>query len=406
MLAVLNQEARMKTFLLVLLVLFGVAAFLQVEFYFTVVYLLFVLVLLSKLWAQRTTEALQVERRFVGRAFQGDHVEVALTLRNPSGLPLPWVEINELLPVQLLNPPFYRRVFSLGRHETRHFDYTLLCRRRGYYPLGPLQIRTGDLFGLHGNQLTSAAPDHLIVYPRIVPLQQLGLPTRSPLAALPARSPLFEDPSHVVGLRGYQRGDSPRRIHWTATASSGQLLVKQYQPAIARETLICLDLNEEQYEHGVRFSATELAIVVAASLASHIVGREGLPVGLAMAGWDPLRGEPMPGALAPRRERAHLMALLEQLARVQLAAGLPFAEIVRRESVKLSWGSTIAVITGKESDALLDTLLYLKRASFAVALILVQSSYPSAALKQRAALLRLPLYHVWDEQDIEGWRSE
>ena len=42
--------------------------------------------------------------------------------------------------------------------------------------------------------------------------ETLGLPTRSPLAALATHNPVFEDPSRVTGVRDYQRGDSPRRI--------------------------------------------------------------------------------------------------------------------------------------------------------------------------------------------------
>ncbi|NIN74493.1 MAG: DUF58 domain-containing protein, partial [Xanthomonadales bacterium] len=98
-------------------------------------------------------------------------------------------------------------------------------------------MQTGDLLGIERRSVARAEPSYLTVYPRVVPLQKLGLPTRSPLVALPAGAHLFEDPARVMGVRDYQPGDSPRRIHWTATASAGRLLVKQYQPAIARETL-------------------------------------------------------------------------------------------------------------------------------------------------------------------------
>ncbi|MDQ4075432.1 MAG: DUF58 domain-containing protein [Chloroflexota bacterium] len=395
----------MRYFVPVLLTLFVLAALLRVDFYFTIVYLLLALFLLSRLWTQRTVNALHVRRRYSERAFLGDRVEVEVILQNRSGLPMPWVELNEQLPVELRIPPFYRRVLSLGRQEQCDLQYTLVCRRRGYYPIGPLQIRTGDLFGFHRNQSLTLPPDHLIVYPKVVPLQQLGLPTRSPLVSLPAHSPLFEDPSRVMGVRAYQRGDSPRRIHWTATAGAGQLLVKQYQPAIARETLICLDLNEEDFERGVRFTATELAVVVAASLATHIIVREGLPAGLAVAAWDPLQEKQTSSTLLPRSERAHLMYLLELLARVQVTEGMPFAEMIRQESARLPWGATIVVIAGAEGESLLDTLLYLQRAGFAVALVLVQSNAPSTALKERAALLRIPIHRVWNERDIEAWTT-
>jgi uncharacterized protein (DUF58 family) len=224
------------------------------------------------------------------------------------------------------------------------------------------------------------------------------------LAALPARSYLFEDPVRVMGVRDYLPGDSPRRIHWSATASAGHLLVKQYQSAIARDTLICLDMDQEDYERGQRFTATELAIIVAASIASHIVMREGLPVGLTTEARDPILNDQAHFHLPPRSERAHLMSMLDVLARVQAASGAPFVELLRRASVDLTWGATLAVITGRESEALFDILAHLRRAGFAVALILVQSGRPSEELKKRADLLHMPIHRIWREQDLEAWR--
>jgi uncharacterized protein (DUF58 family) len=393
----------MRKFVPFLLGLFAIAALLRVDFFFTIVYLFFAVYLLSRLWARRTVERLRVQRNFVERAFFEDRVRVDVTVQNVGWLPIPWLEINETLPIQLIAPPFQRHVVSMGPRERRRFSYTLSCRRRGYYPIGPLTMQTGDLLGIERRSLARAEPSYLTVYPRVVPLQKLGLPTRSPLVALPAQSPLFEDPARIMGVRDYQPGDSPRRIHWTATASTGRLLVKQYQPAIARETLICLDMDQEDYERGQRYTATELAIVVAASIASHIIVREGLPVGLATEARDPLLDDRTGFFLSPRPERAHLMSLLEVLARVQVTSATSFVDRLRRESVKLSWGATLTVITGRESEALFDTLVYLRRAGFAVALILVQSGRPSAILQKRADLLKVPVPRVWREHDLETW---
>jgi uncharacterized protein (DUF58 family) len=207
-----------------------------------------------------------------------------------------------------------------------------------------------------------------------------------------------------MGVRDYQPGDSPRRIHWTATASAGRVLVKQYQPAIARDTLICLDMDQEDYERGQRFTATELAIVVAASVASHIVMREGLPVGLSTEARDPLLNDQAHFYLPPRSERAHLMSLLEVLARVQVASEAPFVELLQRASVNSTWGATLVVITGRESEALFDTLVSLQRAGFAVALILIQPGHPPDELKKQADLVHMPIHRVWREWDLETWR--
>jgi uncharacterized protein (DUF58 family) len=402
----------MRNFVPFLLILFLIAALLRLDFFFTIAYLFFTVYLLSRLWARHTINHLSVQRQFADRAFPGEQVTVALTVQNDTRLPVPWLEVNESLPVDLAAPPLFRRVLSLDPHERCPLHYTLHCRRRGYYRVGPLTVRTGDLFGLEPHVHARTEPDHVIVYPRVIPLQELDLPTRSPLVAMPAQAHLFEDPTRIMGVRDYQRGDPLRRIHWTATATAGRLLVKRYQPSIARETWICLDLDEADYARRQRYTATELAIVVAASIANHIVVREGLPAGLITEGNDPLSEQdppvPLQFHLPPRSERSHLMSLLEVLARVQITSGTRFADLLRRESAKFSWGATLSIITGRESEELFDTLVALRQAGFAVSLILVQPVHPSAELQKRADLLGVPIHRVWAistvEQDLEIWR--
>jgi uncharacterized protein (DUF58 family) len=385
-----------------LLLLFVIAAFLRVDFFFTVVYLLLTVVLISRVWVQRAASQLSAAREFTPRAFPGDRVAVDLTVRNAGWLPVPWLEVDESRSVELASSPF-QRVVSLGRREERTFAYTVVCRRRGVHPIGPLTLRTGDLLGVARRRFVRLEADHVIVYPRVVPLRQLGLPTRSPHVALPATAHLFEDPARIMGVRGYQRGDSQRRIHWPATARTGQLLVKQYQPAIARETLVCLSLNREDYARRTWYSATELAIVVAASIANHVILREKLPAGLLTEAWDPLAEETVPFSLPMRSERAHLMSILEVLARVEVAPDAVFVDLLRRQSVKLPWGTTLTVVTGRGDQAMLNTLVYLRRAGFAISLVLVQPGDPADALQDQADLLGIPVHRVWREADLEAW---
>ena len=250
----------MSYFLFFLVTLFIIAAYLRVEFFFTLLYLFLIVYLLARVWARRSLVRLRTHRQYTDHAFFGDQVLVDAVVQNASWLPVPWLELHESLPVQLTTPPFHRAVVSLGSREKTRFQYTLHCRQRGYYAIGPLTLQTGDLLGMIGRSQVQLPPQTIIVYPQILPLHQLGLPTHSPMVALPATSHLFEDPTRVMGVRDYQQGDSPRRIHWTATASADRLLVKQYQPSIARETLICLDLNEDDYGARQRLTATELSI--------------------------------------------------------------------------------------------------------------------------------------------------
>ena len=127
-------------------------------------------------------------------------------------------------------------------------------------------------------------------------------------------------------------------------------------------------------------------------------------MGLATEAQDPLLEEQVRFFLPPSSERTHLMSLLEVLARAQVASGTSFVGLLRQESLRLSWGATVLVITGRESAPLFDMLVYLRRAGFAVALVLVQPGRPSAELQKQADLLKLPVHRVWRAQDLEGWR--
>ena len=422
----------MQHLLPLLIGLLLLAAFLRIDSYFYLVYLLAAAALLGRLWALRSLRRLRAERRLVNRAFPGETIPVELHIANNGRLPVPWVEMHDSLPVEMATPPYFRQVLTLLPRQERRFSYTLSAAKRGFYLIGPLVWRTGDLLGFAPQATDRHPPEHVIIYPRVVPLERLGLPTRSPLASLPAPAPLFEDPANIIGVQPYQAGDSPRRIHWTATAATGQLLVKRYRPAIARETLICLDLDQGDYPFQRLYVASELAITTAASLANHIIVREGLSVGLATQALDPLEDRITTMSLPAKRGRAHLMDLLEILARAQTyarpappfeenegasgnaeasgdagaaSAPLPITTFLRTQSVNLSWGATILLITGHATDEIYHVLLHLRRQGFAVALVLVMPAPPEPGDAfggdGEGRPGKLPVYRVWREEELD-----
>lgn len=204
-----------------------------------------------------------------------------------------------------------------------------------------------------------------------------------------------------MGVRDYAWGDNPRHIHWTATASTGQIMVKQFEPGIARDTAIFLNMAWTDSNRSKQRLGIELAITVAASLAHHIVAVEKLPVGLHTLAADPLTDAVERFSMPPRKGRDQLRHILEILARIQAAEteNLNFPEWLQQEVVHLSWGTTLAVITHAPSEQLLGVLHGARQSGFTPVLVFIRWH----RRHQEMASFAFPAVDIWEEKDIERW---
>ncbi len=393
-----------NTFFLLLTVLTVLAIFLREDTLLTLVYFLVGVYALSRWWIRRAATAVEYSRSFQQRAFLYEKVPVQLEVINRRWLPVPWLQLIETLPLELIVPNTYRAVTTLGPYDRQRFTYILHADRRGYYTIGPVHFRSGDVIGLTDEFDTEGLTDHLIVYPKIISFTQVRLPSRSPSGTLRHTQPIFEDPSRVRGKRDYVAGDSLRRVDWKATAALGRLQVKQFEPSIALETVIFLNLNADEYAPRTRIDAAELAIVIAASLANWIIGQR-QAAGLTVNGADPIGVENRPQMLPPRKGRAHLTRMLEVLARIRSIPTAPAAQLLQRTSPHLTWGTTVIFITGAMDDALFDEVFRARRAGLNVVLILCGTIPNLLQVQHRAEHFGIPVQHFARERDLDVWRT-
>src|SRR5207244_13438952 len=143
-------------------------------------------------------------------------------------------------------------------------EYTLKLRMRGYYQIGPLVLESGDLFGLHRRYRAVTEPHFLLVYPKVVPLEGFELASRRPVGEIRLAHRLFEDPTRIAGVREYQRGDPLNRVHWRATARTGTLHSKIYEPSTIAGATIVLDFHKGGYAQRGEPFRSELAATTAA----------------------------------------------------------------------------------------------------------------------------------------------
>jgi uncharacterized protein (DUF58 family) len=395
----------LSTFLTLLFILMVIASFMRGDFALTLIYLVVGALAAGMWWSRRALAHVETKRDFNSHAFLGETVSVKLHVRNKGWLPLPWLELRESLPVALVGPNRFQSVIHLGPRGQANFEYSIDARKRGYYPIGPLSISTGDILGLSDSLLARGPAEALVVYPRIIPFTSVDIPSHSPQGTLRHSLPLFEDPTRVFGKRGYASGDSLRRIDWKSSASSGHLQVKLFEPSIALETFLVLNLHAEDYYYRTRIDSIELAIVIAASIANWIVGKKQL-VGMMVNGKDPLADDGRPQSLLPRKGKRHMMRLLETLARVESIDQSPLVPLLQQQRYRLAWGTTLIVITGKLSDVLLDELYQARRSGQNAVVILVGGDVSDEAVRRRARTFGIPFYSINTERDLKIWTRQ
>ena len=391
----------MISLLPIVMVVFVLASLFKIAFIYHVFYVLVAVALLTRLWTRYGASRLELERVFEPRALHGETLRITLRLSNRGLLPVPWVRLHDRLPTALQTAANLDRVVSIGPRQTVEVAYDTVCRQRGWYQLGPASVELGDVLGVNLLRREFTTGRRLTVYPRILPINRLSLPSRTPFGDVRTHRPLYEDPARVVGVRDYVAGDSLRKIHWRTSAASGRLQVKKLEPAMTLQTVVALDLGLAGYDRGASFYATELAIVVAASLLNHLSALR-QEIGLISNGRDPTAEPGTTGLVVEARKgRGHLTRLLDVLARVEAAEAEPIAPLLVRAMGRLAWGSTVVVVTGRDTPELIAALTRLRQAGFALSVVLITQSSAYGPAGSGPAALGIPTTRLWRESELE-----
>jgi uncharacterized repeat protein (TIGR01451 family) len=369
-------------------------------------YVLLGLMLVNRFLARTWIEHLAASRRCDRKTAEvGDEVNVFVTVRNRGPLPAPWVILEDVVPaaagvlgkLRLKVRRKRLKIAMLGILGETELHYKIEFRMRGYYQIGPLVLESGDLFGLHRRYRVGTAPNYVLVYPRVLPLTGYDIASRRPIGELRLAHRLYEDPTRIGGIRPYEAGDPLSRVHWAATARTGQLHCKVYEPSCLAGATFLLDLHRDSYHKQGEPYRSDLAVTATASLA-HAVYQLGQQVGLVtnardaaerirLEGWahdhrtrkaalaeaaqQETKESPQPLVVETRRGVEQFRRILETLARAELAEGLTFAALVLEAASRLPRDASVVAVLADVPLATVLTLGNLRRQGFAVTAVLV-----------------------------------
>ncbi|MDH6110014.1 uncharacterized protein (DUF58 family) [Kitasatospora sp. MAP12-15] len=330
------------------------------------------------------------------RAQAGQEARVHLRVDNISRVPTGLLMLEDKVPY-VLGP---RPRFVLDRVEPsgfREVSYRVRSDLRGRYPLGPLQLRLTDPFGMC--ELTRAfnAADVLTVVPRVQKLPEIRLAGEW--------AGYGDSMSRAVALAGdddtvpreYRHGDDLRRVHWKSTAKYGELMVRrEEQPLRARATVL-LDTREIGHRGNGPASSFEWAVSCAASVGTHLLER-GYQTRLLADTGAALSNSGMVGAGSVSESIGLLLDSLAVLEHSEGGGLAPAEEVLRLGGE----GLLVAILGSLDEEQLAGLGRLRRRAGAAVAFVLdtgswtgLRAAFPDGADSETDRALRLLRQAGW-----------
>lgn len=135
-----------------------------------------------------------------------------------------------------------RILFTMrGFHRIKR-KIKLRLRKRGVFTLGPLETVSGDPFGFFESRKKVDNRQKIVVYPAMLPVEQMKLNPDDPFGLSKTRRRQYEDSSRPIGVRDYRPEDGFRQIHWHATARMGVLQTRVFQPISGLDLVVCINV--------------------------------------------------------------------------------------------------------------------------------------------------------------------
>ncbi|MFD0674089.1 DUF58 domain-containing protein [Cohnella sp. GCM10027633] len=272
----------------------------------------------------------------------GMRIGITLRMQIPGFWPLPYVIVREKLArrsggesqvYEMSFVPDYRR-----RGEVR-FETAPL--RRGVYQFQPTDCSTRDIFGLFEHRGSFSQSHFIQVLPRTIELKDWKLFRRAQRGVFhhTYSSQHARETTQIDGVRDYIHGDRLSRIHWNATAKTGQWKSKEFEREALPRIVFLLDRNRATYRGAEQF---ELAVSAVASLIELSVQKK-MPLGFVSVGQQAFWfGE---GKTTVSRDE-----VMQHLIDVEADGSMPLSDVLCQVAERYEPGVHIVMVTASVQE--------------------------------------------------------
>ncbi|WP_138752033.1 DUF58 domain-containing protein [Paenibacillus sinopodophylli] len=296
----------------------------------------------------------------------GSSLEVNLTMKIPGYYPLPYVIVRDQMQRHNGQKLAFETSFVPNWKRSGQVAYQTPPLLRGEYRFTHTQCLSYDVFGLFEHSGQFGTETVFNVLPQTVALRQwngIQRGIRGPYShAIASRS--AKETTQINGVREYLYGDRLSRVHWNATAKTGQWKSKAFERESLPRTVVILDRYAGGYgsELAARF---ELAVSAAASLLENGL-KDDTAMGLLSIGEKLTMISPKSGI-----EQRNLM--MRHLTFVDADAVRPLYASLQQADTVLEPGSFAVVVTPDTGADVVRSMEWLSRKGITPCLLHISS---------------------------------
>jgi hypothetical protein len=186
---------------------------------------------------------------------KGDWTTYSFVIANEDYITFRNVKVNFLSDKSTIETAHQIAEYSLLPNESERMETRIKCNYRGEYYVGVDSIEVTDFLYLFSITYPIATKLKVLVLPRVVSINQLGIAPPQNDVKNPMRFSNSAEEELDTEVRKYNSGDSRKRIHWKASARMRELISRKYQHIPKAEIVLFMDLMKIKDE--------ELKVVIA-----------------------------------------------------------------------------------------------------------------------------------------------
>jgi len=160
---------------------------------------------------------------------RGETAEIRLVIKNKTLFFCPRIDLTVSTVLTRIDGSVKKQSVVVPPLKDCEIVINLPCKYRGIYTVGIKKCRVYDMFGLFN------------FAPRRWPLQTLAVYPQTINIELPRLSGQNDDDEQARDIRSFRPGDTPRRMHWKASARMRKWMVREYDVVSDPQYLVILD---------------------------------------------------------------------------------------------------------------------------------------------------------------------